>query len=220
MPLPQRSDFAARPLPPNPFHLTAPVVHAAYNICLSLELRAPLVLPSEKHPSSARVLGFALIEFPAREHIAQAINTHRSDHTLLALGKYYIQRLSRLFKAPTSVPSLDDVEAASPSRLPRHPAVLTDQIPRLLSVTATIVYSIQTFMMRPMSSRIMLPLLRGTRVANYQLFSMRISYRKEMTSNPRLNGQPPHGHQCIGLEFMDWRACSRCLRPFAGFSIA
>ncbi|PBK95508.1 hypothetical protein ARMGADRAFT_1164067 [Armillaria gallica] len=104
MPLPQPSDFTAKSLPPNPFHLTAPVVHAAYNICLSLELRANLVvLPSEKHPSAllcVRVLGFTLIESPA-----QAINTDGSDHTLLALGKYYIQRLICLFKL---VPSPDD----------------------------------------------------------------------------------------------------------------
>ncbi len=99
MPLPQPSDFIARPLPPNLFPLTAPAAHAAYNMCLSLESRAPLVvLPSEKHPSvllCARVLGFTLIEAPIRDHI---VNTHGSDHTLLALGKYYIQRLIRLFK--------------------------------------------------------------------------------------------------------------------------
>ncbi|PBK73557.1 hypothetical protein ARMSODRAFT_952652 [Armillaria solidipes] len=57
----------------------------------------------------ARVLGFTPIEAPTREHFSQAINADGSDHTLLALGKYYIQRLIRLFKTPTPAPSLKDL---------------------------------------------------------------------------------------------------------------
>ncbi len=192
MPLPQPNDFIARPLPPNLFHLTTPAVHAAYNICLSLESHAPLiVLPSEKHPSAllcARVLGFTLIEAPAHEHIAQAINTHGSDHTLLALGKYYIQHLIPLFKPVPSPDDVQDFEAASPSRLSHHPPVLTYQIPRLSSVTGTIVYSIQTFTMRPMPSRTTLQSLPGTLIGNYPLFSVRISYRMENLRLISVNG--------------------------------
>ncbi|KAK0444206.1 uncharacterized protein EV420DRAFT_1768324 [Desarmillaria tabescens] len=101
--LSQASDFNARALPPKPFSAAdLPEVHAAFNLCLSLEARAPLVpLPHRNHPAvvvCARVLGFTLIEAPSddgRDHMANSINSGNNDKTLLALGKNYIERLLR-----------------------------------------------------------------------------------------------------------------------------
>ncbi|KAK0199866.1 hypothetical protein DFS33DRAFT_1365519 [Desarmillaria ectypa] len=131
--LPQASDFTARALPPNPFSAAdVPQVHAAFNLCLSLESRALqnlVPLPDPKHPTvvvCARVLGFTLMEAPSdlgRDHMAESINNGNTDDTLLALGKYYIQRLLRVFKSakgPTplpsehpSRPSIDDMQEFS-----------------------------------------------------------------------------------------------------------
>ncbi|KAK0477722.1 hypothetical protein EDD18DRAFT_1087631 [Armillaria luteobubalina] len=123
--LPQASDYTARALPPNPFSATIlPQVYAAFNLCLSLEARAHLIpLPDPNHPSvvvCARVLGFTLTEASddGRDHMAQFISSGSTDNTLLALGKYYIQRfkLLRAFKsqkgrtpAPSEHPSRPDL---------------------------------------------------------------------------------------------------------------
>ncbi|KAK0475926.1 hypothetical protein IW261DRAFT_1493671 [Armillaria novae-zelandiae] len=125
--LPQASDYTARALPPNPFSASdLPQLYAAFDLCLYLEARAHLVpLPDPNHPSvvvCARVLGFTLTEASdeGRDHMAQAIGSGSTDNTLLALGKYYIQHLLRVFKshkgrtpAPSEHPSrpdLDDVQ--------------------------------------------------------------------------------------------------------------
>ncbi|KAK0495631.1 hypothetical protein EDD18DRAFT_1392449 [Armillaria luteobubalina] len=120
--LPQASDYTARALPPNPFSAAdLPQVYAAFNLCLA---RAHLVpLPDPNHPSvvvCARVLGFTLAEASddGRDHMAQSISSGSTDNTLLALGKYYIQRfkLLRAFKsqkgrtpAPSEHPSRPDL---------------------------------------------------------------------------------------------------------------
>ncbi|SJL09268.1 uncharacterized protein ARMOST_12645 [Armillaria ostoyae] len=115
--LPQGNDFTARALPANPFLLSD--LHAAFNLCLGLESRNLVPLSDPPAVLCARVLGFTLIEAPSRSHIAESINGRSSDDQLLALGKYYIQRLLRVFKAakgPTppsehpSCPDLDDVQ--------------------------------------------------------------------------------------------------------------
>ncbi|KAK0444204.1 uncharacterized protein EV420DRAFT_1768322 [Desarmillaria tabescens] len=103
--LPQASDFTARALPTNPF--ITPDLHAAFNLCLDLESRA-VPLPDPRHPPAvlcARVLGYTLIEAPSRDHLAGSINKRSSDDDLLALGRYYICRLFKAVKGPTSVPS-------------------------------------------------------------------------------------------------------------------
>ncbi|KAK0451323.1 uncharacterized protein EV420DRAFT_1560326 [Desarmillaria tabescens] len=120
---PQPSDFTPRPLPANPFLQAG--FYAAFNLCLSLESRSHLVsLPDPRHPPvilCARILGYALIEAPTnvgRDHMAKSINDGSTDDTLLALGKYYAQRLLRIFEreertlSPSDHPSCPDIDNA------------------------------------------------------------------------------------------------------------